>query len=96
MASLTSILEQKRLKNKLYRFPSDAVLSHISCDEGRPGTIFFTNGKNCQSKCLGCKTKPCLFYSHEEIKSEKFFKAFPADADNRVCASNAIQWDGKP
>lgn len=93
MDSLTSILKQKQCKNQRFFLTTDLKSTNILCREGRPGEISFSNGTSCLGKCIGCESMPCIYYSLKEIKNDCSFKDFPADTDNRVCASNAIIWD---
>ncbi len=93
MDSLTSILKQKSGKTQRFAFPKDKIPASISCEKGHPGKILFSDGTTHMSKCVGCPTKPCMYYAPDEIKSKGAFKDFPADSDERVCASNAISWN---
>ncbi len=93
MDSLTSMFKQKHRDSNHFFIADEKTPLTIHCCEGKSGLIHFSDGTKCYGKCLGCKNQPCIFFSPEEIKSDCSFCVFPADADNRVCPSNAILWD---
>lgn len=55
-----------------------------------PATLFTQDGRSGVGTCLRCPTPPCLTYGVEELIVPALPR-FPADLDNRVCATAAIQ-----
>ncbi len=75
--------------NIRYKFSTDIVSKYYF--ENFSG---FTSidGTRIIGTCCRCKNKSCAFYSEQELKTEKFAQ-FPKNPSNRVCPTNAIQFD---
>lgn len=67
-------------------------ISKILMNHHQPSKIIYDNGDVEESKCLKCKNKKCIFYSLEEICSDK--AQIPINIDKNICPVSAIYSKG--
>jgi ferredoxin len=89
--------EPKTLEQISLKLPSIKLKDGISPIElnrrefGEPTRITFSDNGSANSACIRCIEPPCIKYSTEEITVRQM-PEFPADLDDSVCPSQAIQW----
>lgn len=65
----------------------------LRIEQGKPGTVTFSDGSSSATTCLRCPDAPCMSFGEEEVVSASI-PSFPADRNPSVCPSGAIVRNG--
>lgn len=68
-----------------------ASIAHCS---GAPSKAHFSRGEIASLGCIGCMEPRCMSFSPREIMCDEV-EGFPNDPERRVCAVDALHWDGE-
>lgn len=60
-------------------------------NKASPATLSFSDRDTSAGSCIRCIHPPCIEYTQDELRQSGAFN-FPADLDNRVCPTSAIEW----
>lgn len=70
--------------------PVGLGVKQVRLEPQSPATLVTRDGRSGDGTCIRCPTPPCLSYGAAELIVPTLPR-FPADLDNRVCATGAIQ-----
>lgn len=90
---MSQILKQKQVSRYVKELRAGILPIAVNWSNGgSPAIIQFSDGGSSFGSCIRCTNPRCMQYSSDELQLN-IFHEFPADENNQVCPTGAIEWE---